>query len=172
MVQLGDGRLNVNPVSSKDIDASQAKRLDRSCLSIVPRFRTHARLRRNASRVMPFRNDRYHKNPVGLPRTGAGLYQESRKISSMHWDLNADVLGCHNQKIEFYADQSPASGIDATTSPKGMMAVEVTEHNMSTLKLHGNCLEAIAMGRDTNQRKGSMTSDEHNGTAVFIRSVV
>ncbi|GBP18535.1 hypothetical protein EVAR_12996_1 [Eumeta japonica] len=34
---------------SKEIDASQAERLGRSCLSIVPRFRSHARLRRNAT---------------------------------------------------------------------------------------------------------------------------
>ncbi|GBP25882.1 hypothetical protein EVAR_81764_1 [Eumeta japonica] len=31
----------------KEIDASQAERLGRSCLSIVPRSRSHARLRRN-----------------------------------------------------------------------------------------------------------------------------
>ncbi|GBP65999.1 hypothetical protein EVAR_47499_1 [Eumeta japonica] len=40
-----------------------------------------------------------------------------------------------------------------------------------TLNLHGNYLEAIAMGRDTNRGKGSMISDEHSGTAV-PRSVV
>ncbi|GBP81879.1 Transient receptor potential cation channel trpm [Eumeta japonica] len=34
---------------SKEIDASQAQRLGRSCPSIVPRSRSHARLRRNAT---------------------------------------------------------------------------------------------------------------------------
>ncbi|GBP53823.1 hypothetical protein EVAR_42541_1 [Eumeta japonica] len=34
---------------SKEIDASQAERLGRSCLSIVPRSRSHARLRQNAT---------------------------------------------------------------------------------------------------------------------------
>ncbi|GBP97572.1 hypothetical protein EVAR_90299_1 [Eumeta japonica] len=37
------------PHDSKEIDASQAERLGRSCLSIVPRSRSHARLRRNAT---------------------------------------------------------------------------------------------------------------------------
>ncbi|GBP75096.1 hypothetical protein EVAR_49268_1 [Eumeta japonica] len=32
----------------KEIDALEAERLGRSCLSIVPRSRSHARLRRNA----------------------------------------------------------------------------------------------------------------------------
>ncbi|GBP65318.1 hypothetical protein EVAR_48024_1 [Eumeta japonica] len=34
---------------SKEIDAPQAERLGRSCLSIVPRSRSHARLRRNTT---------------------------------------------------------------------------------------------------------------------------
>ncbi|GBP12798.1 hypothetical protein EVAR_6122_1 [Eumeta japonica] len=37
------------PLGSKEIDASQAERLGRSCLSIVPRSRSHARLRQNAT---------------------------------------------------------------------------------------------------------------------------
>ncbi|GBP66611.1 hypothetical protein EVAR_50436_1 [Eumeta japonica] len=41
----------VNPAQpmAKEIDASQAEHLGRSCLSIVPRSRSHARLRRNAT---------------------------------------------------------------------------------------------------------------------------
>ncbi|GBP19904.1 hypothetical protein EVAR_75197_1 [Eumeta japonica] len=42
----------------------------------------------------------------------------------------------------------------------------------STLNFHGNCLKAIAMGRDTNREKGSIISDEHSGTTVSIRSVI
>ncbi|GBP70118.1 Nephrin [Eumeta japonica] len=34
---------------SKEIDASQTERLGRSCLSIVPRSRSHARFRQNAT---------------------------------------------------------------------------------------------------------------------------
>ncbi|GBP69311.1 hypothetical protein EVAR_49598_1 [Eumeta japonica] len=37
------------PALNKEMDASQAERLDRSCLSIVPRSRSHARIRRNAT---------------------------------------------------------------------------------------------------------------------------
>ncbi|GBP39482.1 hypothetical protein EVAR_23833_1 [Eumeta japonica] len=37
------------PLRSKEIDASQAERLGRSCLSIVPRSRLHVRFRRNAT---------------------------------------------------------------------------------------------------------------------------
>ncbi|GBP06195.1 hypothetical protein EVAR_3557_1 [Eumeta japonica] len=42
------GLLPIEP-QYKEIDASQAERLGRSCLSIVPRSRSHARLRRNAT---------------------------------------------------------------------------------------------------------------------------
>ncbi|GBP20591.1 hypothetical protein EVAR_93705_1 [Eumeta japonica] len=42
----------------------------------------------------------------------------------------------------------------------------------STLNLHGNYLEAIAMGRDINRIKESMMSDEHYGTTVSIRFVI
>ncbi|GBP38240.1 hypothetical protein EVAR_18120_1 [Eumeta japonica] len=46
-----DGARPREPLSSpsKEIDASQAERLGRSCLSIVPRSHSHARLRRNAT---------------------------------------------------------------------------------------------------------------------------
>ncbi|GBP28126.1 hypothetical protein EVAR_76220_1 [Eumeta japonica] len=78
---------------------------------------------------------------------------------SMHWGTIVQ-----EEKIEFiyYVDQSPVSEIDATTTPR----------EGSTLNRHGYCLEAIAMGKNTNRRKRSMISDEHRDTAVSNRSVI
>ncbi|GBP81599.1 hypothetical protein EVAR_62086_1 [Eumeta japonica] len=48
-VALVNSNIFLLKLYSKEIDASQAERLGQSCLSIVPRSRSHARLRRNAT---------------------------------------------------------------------------------------------------------------------------
>ncbi|GBP34350.1 hypothetical protein EVAR_7402_1 [Eumeta japonica] len=111
-------------------------------------------------------NDGYLKNPVGLPRTGVGLDWESKKISPMHWGSTrwGAIVQDENMSLSIMSTKVlPAE----STSPQRQRGQEG-----STLHLHSNCLNAIAMGRDTNRGKGSMISDKHSGIAVSIRFVV
>ncbi|GBP45731.1 hypothetical protein EVAR_44959_1 [Eumeta japonica] len=100
----------------------------------------------------------------GLLRTGPRLCPNSKEIDPMHWDSG---LARRVGALLFRMQRSNLSLSTKVSSPQPQRGQEG-----GTLNLYSHYMEDIVVGKDTNQERGDMISDERSGTVVSIRSSV